>query len=320
MKRRAAVRRTGGVSKKDLLFFDVIHVMGLDDELGSLYSIDPSAAADLEFLANAGIVEPAPSGAIELSDEIRYSLGPELDALVDELISTDDELWPTGDGSHRDMLIEAELLASSGRHPSSAFIHEKLPLGAELLVAFLARLQGEDAVAVFDRVPTPSDWRRLSSGIVIPKSLRGHSGEDHVLEVVLNSLPLPADDVPLEAILDFVSDPDVRSEAEALRLWMRGVAAGTSRSEIELELETRLHQFQRHLRVHRVRSNQGTLRSLISLPLGVAQELVRLRPKSAVDALFVLRERRALKLETRLTAPGHEVAFIDEAIQRFGYR
>ncbi len=154
---------------------------------------------------------------------------------------------------------------------------------------------------------------------MVPKSLRGTNPHAHVLEVVMNALPVPGEDTPLEAVLDFVADPEVRSEVEALRLWMRRMANDpTGGQQVELELETMLHEFRQHLRVHRLKAQESTLRTVLSIPLGVAEELVHLRPQKAVDALFAVRERRAMRLESRLTAPGHEVAFIDAAWEHFG--
>lgn len=282
---RAGVRRLGPVSKRDLLLFDVIYVMGLEAEMARLYDTDQPGAADLEYLAGVGVVNAAPATASELADAIRLELAPELQPLLREMDEAGVE-WPTGDGSRRDMLIEAELVASSGQHPASRWCDAPLPRGAEFLVAFLARLQGDDAVAVFDHAPTPTDWRYLSSGVVIPESLRGVNPQARVVEVVLTALPVPADDTPLEAVLDFAADPEVRSEAKALRLWMRRMAGdpcGTR--DVEVELETMLHEFRQHLRVHRLKSRDSTLRTVLSIPLGVVEECLHLRPQRAVDAL-----------------------------------
>jgi hypothetical protein len=314
---RVGVRRSGVISKRDLLLFDRIWIMGLDTELERLRDIDAQHAADLAYLAEEGRVLEAPDTASGLADAIRHGLADELQPLLEELDLTEIE-WPSGDGTRRDLLLEAEILASSGRHPSSRFLDASLPRGGELLVAFLTRLLGDDATAVLDRSLSREEWRFLSSGIVIPKSLRGMDAHARVIEIVTGSLPLPSDDTPLEAVLDFVDDPEVRAKAEALRLWMRRTAdIGVTAKEIELELETLLHDFRRHMELHRLRSRNGALRAAIAVPLGFAEELMHLRPRRAADALFAVRDRRAARLEAELTAPGHEVAYIETATQHF---
>ena len=67
-------------------------------------------------------------------------------------------------------------------------------------MAFLARLRGDDAVAVVEREMSSHDWRHLSTGVSIPKSLRGIQPQSCVVDVVMRALPLPGPDSSIEAV------------------------------------------------------------------------------------------------------------------------
>ena len=137
------------------------------------------------------------------------------------------------------------------------------------------------------------------------------------MDLVIGRLPTIADDVPLEDVLSFSRDPETRERVTALRLWIaRSAFADTTLRERALELDEMLHEFRRHMKAHRLKTRQGTIRTLISVPLAVIEDLLHGKPASAFNAVSWT-SRKAARLEAELTAPGHEVAFIESVWDRF---
>ena len=139
-----------------------------------------------------------------------------------------------------------------------------------------------------------------------------------VLEVLFKAFPVPTDDVPLEQLLDFRRDEDARTKLTALRHWMNKMAREqSSPAEIAEELESLLFEYQRHMRVHRLKHEVSTLQVILTTPFKVMEELVRFKFGTAVEALFALRKQRLDLMEAELTAPGKEVAYISRAMDLF---
>jgi hypothetical protein len=86
---------------------------------------------------------------------------------------------------------------------------------------------------------------------------------------------------------------------------------------MQLELDTMLHEFEQQMILHRLKSQTSFLRLAVTATLEAVEELVHLRPAKGLDALLEIRSRKARDLEAELAAPGHEVAFISSARQRF---
>lgn len=136
--------------------------------------------------------------------------------------------------------------------------------------------------------------------------------------MVLNSLPIPGDDVPLQDVIDFGRDAGtVAKRKKLMRSLERAHLEDVSPDVFRLDLEEAVEEYRTHLSLHDLRSHGKTVTFLLALP-GALEEVVHLRPKRAVKELFALRERRVARLERELLAPGHEFSMIYEAERQFG--
>ncbi len=292
------LRHSLAVSKTDLLLFDEVRVMGLERQLSEVSGVDEAASADAAFLAEAGFLTEAPDKP--------YGVG----VLLDEYFR--DKYYE--DGSP--LRVVARLRAS-GKHPSSSDLI--LPPGSELVLSTAMNIVGESWVPVMPRRPTSADWEAIHSLLSVSKELE--VGGDSLLEVVIDALPVPGDDVPLDTILDFCRDPTTRAQRERLMLALaRARLDGRSTEAFALDIEEALVQFEQHMRVADLRTRAGGLRLVITSALGAIEELARLRPRRALDAVLDYREVRASRLEAQLQAAGSEAAFIYQAERTFGRR
>lgn len=275
--------------------------MGLERQLQEA-SNDPMLVADCEFLADAGYLTEVPEESYKLGD-----LG--LEHLARESHRND----------ARPETARPGLFISMLRHPSAQIYTDgRFPSGGEMAVAKLLTQLGIPTVPVMDLILSPRDLYVLN----VYLNLTGEDADetqDGIVELVLKALPLPSDDIPLDAILAFTSDDETRRRAGRLDIWMRRQAqSGTDLQDVALELEESLHEFTSYMRLADMRHKTSTVRVLIALPLGVIEELVHLRPKGVLDVVFEYRDRKATRLEAELSAPGGALAYVYEAERRFG--
>jgi hypothetical protein len=141
---------------------------------------------------------------------------------------------------------------------------------------------------------------------------------DNVVEVILRAIPCPRADVPIEQILDFRADEEARTKLRRLRFWMRKLAREEARErEIVEELEELLFEYEEQMKIHRLKYEMNTWRVLLSTTAEVFESLARLKPKSAIDALFAVKEQRIKLLEAEASTIGKEVAYIWSAKRQF---
>ena len=89
-------------------------------------------------------------------------------------------------------------------------------------------------------------------------------------------------------------------------------------AEAEQKLEHLISQYERHMKLHRMKTNKGTLETLITSGAEVLGDLVSFKWGKMAEALFSLTRRKVALLEAELTAPGNEVAYVVKAREMFG--
>lgn len=297
-----------GYSKKDLLLFRKVHVMGLERQLSEAPG-DPALLADCEFLSQSGYLISAP--------DLPVDLGNFVDSRTKDYFGHDVEAILEHTPESRRLISQLFRHASGARHPRLG--HDALPPGAEFAVAFLLTETGQRCVPIARHLPTARQWRAIVDSLVLPDRLAGPPTGDTLVELVIDHLPVPGEDIPLDAILDFVNDPETRRKRDRLDTWTRRAAqSGRELQDIGLEMEESLHDFADHMRLADMRSRTSGMRIALSLPLGVIEELLHLRPRKAADVVFEYRDRKANRLEAELAAPGGALAYIYEAERLFG--
>jgi hypothetical protein len=137
------------------------------------------------------------------------------------------------------------------------------------------------------------------------------SQKNHVINIILRSLPTPDDRVPWEQIMEYRNDPDSRAKFLDLRHWMSEVARGElTASDVEEKLEYLLSRYRRHIEVHKMKSNTTVFETVVVTTADVLGNLASFQWGKAAQALFSLKHRKVDLLEGELTAEGSEVAYI----------
>lgn len=133
----------------------------------------------------------------------------------------------------------------------------------------------------------------------------------HVLNVVLDSIPLPSSKTPWEKIFEFRSDSDVQGDLYGLRTWIHDASKmNLSERELENKLEWQVHQYKKHLDRHRLDTEMGTLENVLTIGAEVIENISKLNLSKAVKSIFSWHNRKTDLLKAELSAPNPEIAFI----------
>lgn len=147
----------------------------------------------------------------------------------------------------------------------------------------------------------------------------GKATNSEVVNIVFKALPVPDESVSWDRIYDYRRDPESRSKFLALRNWMGEVArAELTPAEVEEKLEYLLDQYQKHMSLHRMKTNTGMLETVVTTGAEMLGDFFSFKWGKAAQALFSLKKRQVALLEGELTAPGNEVAYIVKARETFG--
>jgi hypothetical protein len=139
-----------------------------------------------------------------------------------------------------------------------------------------------------------------------------------VIEIVFNNFPTPSEDTPWEQILEYRADPDSRANFFALRDWINEIThASLSPIEIEEKLEHLLAQYERHLKLHKMKTNKGVVETVLTSGAGFAENLCKGNFSKIANMLFTAKHRKLALYEGELTAPGHELAYILKTQEAF---
>ncbi len=290
--KHVGIRYAGLPTAAELLLFDEIAIYCLGS---ARHKVSPQDNASIAYLANRGIVGNVTKFIQDAEARRVFNLAPEhimgglgqLIALFQNPSSTPPVPWPSEGEKERKVRVLDDALEAFGVLPCRYAV---------------------------ERTPGYQPATIVRSSTALPE----REGLSSVLEVVMRQLPVPAPETPIEAIVDFRADEDARVALQRLRHWMNTVVRKTTKPhEIEEEILTLNDQYQEHMRLHKMKHQTGVLRTLITVPLDVLEELVPLKFSSALDAALAFRERKLALTEAEMQAPGRNVAYIVRAQDAF---
>lgn len=291
--------------KRDLLYFDTLaidprhldHCTRFAELLCVLHGKDPAPILgpfqqDLEFLTRAGLME-----------ELRYEDLPLPLHLADHAT-----LKAAEDSARRAFERQADTLLSPKQRMGASATWIAESTRAAMLKARGAPLARSDKRFI----PFVSgDLQRVLG------RTRGEGSP--VLNVVLHQMPVPAEDVEWQRLLDFRNDPDTRASLVLLRDWVGEVAAKPmTEAQLEDSLERRITEYRRHMERSQVKHTRGKWEAIVVPVAEVLENALKFRFSAAAKALFGIAKADLSLLEAEASAPGREVAYVERAEAEFG--
>jgi hypothetical protein len=292
--------------KHRLLFFDRIGVFSIEKvvEMVHLFEMEEfkDLANDLEFLQSKDCV----------FDTVAIARGP---------LRRSEQLPPEQEAD----LLSAELIGRQIEEISKGW--DRLPkaqlLGVSLLkaqVQFLARMsarrmrhsEGLEVSAV------------LSEPLFVPNKMKHVYDEfqrpsTDIIDIVLDKLPMPSEQTPWEAILDFKADTEAQGYLQGLKVWMNEVARqNLTPTEAKEKLEWLIFQHKKHLEMHKLSYRWGTLGGTFVATATILEDLVKIKWGKTAEAIVSIGNRKLELMKAELSNPAKEISYIVKAQEQFG--
>ncbi len=300
--------------KRDLLYFDQIHVCthkGIDI-FNDLESLDPEYCermrGEFDFLKQHGLLCD-----FNLSEMIKFTW--EKSGFQEGMFNQED---------HTDMvrimesffaipeaLPAKKLKKSASNKEINNIINRYIESvdnaereSTRVAAAFLNRFARKDKAAAIIQENLPIDLPNFKSA--------------KVLEVVLEKLPIPDENIEWQQIVEYRADPDSSAKFTALRVWMQDVASKEySKQETEDRIDHLINEYERHMSFHKLKYQTGASHVLLNAPLEILENLVKFKWSAIGKSIFSFKEKEFDLMEAELKAPGRELAYISKANARF---
>jgi hypothetical protein len=146
-----------------------------------------------------------------------------------------------------------------------------------------------------------------------------------VIDVVINSFPIPHQDTSWEQIHEFRLDPDSHRKFHALKVWVNDLAhMKLAPNEVKDKLDSLLAEYEAHMKTHRIKTRLDTLKTVVLSEFGITTAgwftgHARLAGVLGMIAapLFSLTMRQLGLSEEERKAPGKELAYVFKAKETF---
>lgn len=146
------------------------------------------------------------------------------------------------------------------------------------------------------------------------KSMIGEKLEiSDAVSVVINKFPIINEDISIENIIEFKSDPDTKLKLGRLRNWITEVSnTKMSVKEMEEKIEYLLLEYSNHMNIHKIEYRIGKFETLLTASLSFLENIATLKLSEASKVIFDLNRTELRLLKAENEAPGKEVAFINK--------
>jgi hypothetical protein len=133
------------------------------------------------------------------------------------------------------------------------------------------------------------------------------------VSVVLHKFPIINENMSLENIIEFKSDPNTKLKLGRLRNWITEVShTNMSTREMEEKIEYLLLEYSNHMDLHKIEYHIGKFETLVTASLSFLENIARLNLSEASKVIFDLNRTELRLLKAENEAPGKEVAFINK--------
>lgn len=263
-------------------------------------------AGNIEYLYERGIVfEPEIEQDEDLMDDKEYQAISSVESLLTNFANRIANNYISEEG------VE---ISGTDSESSANELDEAMLASAPMLVAGqLAARRTGIILNKLNRLDT-----QLVSSMPLLSFIDGEENKSNMVQIAINALPVPDESTSWEQIIEYRSDPDSQNKFLDLRHWISEVSRGELvPAEVEERLEYFISQYQRHMKLHRMKANQGVLQAIVVSSAEFAENLIKFKWGKIAQNLFSIKQRKIALMEGELTSPGKEIAYIVKARERF---
>ena len=145
------------------------------------------------------------------------------------------------------------------------------------------------------------------------------SNKVEAIQLVINELPIPGQSHSYQDILAFRKEANELGLTRGLRVWINEMASGKlTQVEMSDKLQDLVSRYDRALKLEKMSRTTGVLETLVVTTAEIAESLVKFQWSKLAKKPFEVRHKQIDLMKAEMTLPGHEVAYIVKARERFG--
>lgn len=329
--------------KQDLLIFDQLAIVDLEKRLSNIS--DRSKVADIEWLFNKGLIFDLNSTKafhtmFERNDPM-YQL-----MLLSALLLVLSVMMEAPDSSNYYIKRNKDIFSKIGVYGYfdysvrvlSSYVETNNKVRAVPLLMNIPERETWDVLGNLEKVydflhSLPADIASTCNKELLEIALNsaekikerkfnneamGNLKDSYVVDVVLQNIPIADEDVSWEQILDFRNDENSKIHIINLRRWINKLSSeNPSIKHIQEEIDYLISSYHDHMRFHKMKTQLGIIETIVSVPLDIAEQLVKLKWSNIAKSLFFFRKKKLALMEAERSAPGRELAYIIKAKEQF---
>lgn len=298
--------------KRDLLYFDQIHLCSLNDftVMEDLINIDPEyydiIRREFEFLEKCGLL-------------CTFNLSAMMDFTLKEFGFPNTLKVNESDFADFKKMMEDFFKIEKPKVPEKYPGKKKMKKVIDQYISAVNQYESETT-----RISANFLTRFSARDEAFPLLQNDHlAGVDpfhqaKVLEVVLEKLPIPDENIEWQQIIEYRSDPDSEEKFNGLRIWMQDISRKDyTKNEIEERVNYLLHEYEKHLKYHKLKYKYGTIQVLLTTTLQLLENVAKLNLGKVAETFFSFHEKNYDLLESQMNAPGKEIAYISKTVNKF---
>jgi len=274
--------------RQQLLLFDKIYIVGLDRRIARPENfpeyLSSSQAADDLFLLERGVIAPTAIRTNEIGAFVQgtpATLGESLNVIRDPDLDAETKF---------------KFLAVEGKLLFDRMVRE--------IAAANAATTGIETLPL------------CTNDLPDQLQTQAPSGLKEVAQIVISSMPIPADDVGLADVLDFRAE--LADKKWNLHRFIQQLASKQqTEAEVRDSIEWALHEYTQAMELHRLKTSNSFVDVFVISPLEVLENIVKFNWSKIAKGALQVRKRKVELLEAEMKAPGRECAYVFDARKRY---
>lgn len=143
------------------------------------------------------------------------------------------------------------------------------------------------------------------------------SVKGYAIEASIKGIDIPDEETPWQDIIDFGVDSETKKQLSGFHRYISKLGREISNPvEIIQELEHLEREFNSHIRLSGMKTNYGTLESIVVVAAEVFENLATFNLSKAAKSIFFLKNHRIAMLEAEQSNPGKAISFLVNAKRR----
>ena len=138
------------------------------------------------------------------------------------------------------------------------------------------------------------------------------------VNVIIENIPVPGDNVPFDEILDWKNQSDNLLRYKRLHNWInKSVNGKLSAAELKDEIEYLTLEFEHRMKLEKMNYRLTNMNSLIYIPFKVIEDTIKLNWSNIPKTLFSIKQSKTKLLIAETKAVGKEISYLSSMKNKF---